>query len=74
VGFLDRSVAAPFIKQHEWLGNVGNATRFVGLFSATRELQGVAAFGHGPGSDIRDLIGLSALCLEIPFPNRLTLA
>jgi hypothetical protein len=64
VGFLDRSVAAPFIKQHEWLGNVGKATLFVGLFSPVRDLQGVVCFGHGSTGTIRDIIGSPALCLE----------
>ena len=64
VGFLDRSIAAPFIKQHEWLGNVGKATLFVGLFSPARGLQGVVCFGHGPTGKIRDIIGYPAFCLE----------
>ncbi len=54
----------PLIRCYEWLGNTGNATLFVGLFSPSRELHGVARFGHGPGSDIRDIIGSPALCLE----------
>lgn len=54
----------PLIERYEWLGNTGNAMLFVGLFSPSRALHGVACFGHGPGSDIRDIIGSPALCLE----------
>jgi hypothetical protein len=61
---LDRAIAAPLIRKHEWLGSLGNATIFVGLYSPSRDLHGVAAFGHGPPSDIRALIGSPALCLE----------
>jgi hypothetical protein len=61
---LAKADVLPLIRQYEWLRTVGNATLFVGLFSPRRELQGVACFGHGPGSDIRDLIGSPALCLE----------
>ncbi len=61
---LAKSDVVPLIERYEWLGNAGNATLFVGLFAPTRELQGVACFGPGPGSDIRNLIGSPALCLE----------
>jgi hypothetical protein len=63
VEVLDRAVAAPFIKRHEWLGTVGRATIFVGLFSPQRDLQGVAAFGDGPATAAA-LIGEPALCLQ----------
>jgi len=61
---IDRAVAGPLIERHEWLGTLGSTTIFVGLFSPTRDLQGVAAFGYGPAGPIRALIGEPALCLE----------
>jgi hypothetical protein len=61
---IAKAIAAPLIERFEWLRNSGQATLFVGLFSPTRELQGVAAFGHGPQSTIRDIVGSPALCLE----------
>jgi hypothetical protein len=56
--------ALPMIAAHEWLGNIGHATTFVGLLSPSRELLGVACFGHGPTGGIRRRIGSPALCLE----------
>jgi hypothetical protein len=64
VGIIAKAVAAPLIERFEWLGTCGNAAIFIGLFSPSRDLQGVAAFGHGPGSDVREIIGAPALCLE----------
>jgi hypothetical protein len=61
---VTRVEALPLIAQHEWLGNIGQATIFVGLYSPFRELQGVACFGHGSTGSIRQRIGSSALCLE----------
>jgi hypothetical protein len=61
---IDKAVAAPLVERYEWLGNCGQATLFVGLYAPGRELQGVAAFGHGPQSTIRDIVGSPALCLE----------
>lgn len=61
---ISRADATPIILHYEWLGSIGKANRFVGLFSPVRELQGVACFGHGPAGDIRKLIGAPAMCLE----------
>jgi hypothetical protein len=43
---------------------MGHSTHFVGLLSGTRDLHGVACFGHGPWSQMRGVIGRPALCLE----------
>ena len=59
---ISKGDAIPLILRYEWLGNVGQATMFVGLLSPDRELHGVACFGHGPGGDITDIIGPS-ICL-----------
>ena len=64
VEFITRVDAVPLILKYEWLGNVGKATTFVGLFSPHRKLYGVACFGFGPGGHIRNHIGSPALCLE----------
>jgi hypothetical protein len=56
--------ALPLVAAHEWLGNIGQATLFVGLYSPGRELHGVACFGHGSTGAIRKRIGSPALCLE----------
>jgi hypothetical protein len=61
---ISRHDAIPLITRYEWLGNMGRASLFVGLFSPARELNGVACFGHGPQGKIRELIGSPALCLE----------
>jgi hypothetical protein len=55
--------ALPLIAAHEWLGNIGHATIFVGLLSPSREMHGIACFGHGPTGGIRRRIGSPALCL-----------
>ena len=60
---LDKVEVLPLIERFEWLGNTGRANLFIGLLSPDRDLQGVAAFGHGPSSDICDIIGAPALCL-----------
>ena len=64
VEIISRECAIPTISRYEWLGTVGKATVFAGLFSADRELQGVACFGHGPAGDVRQRIGGPAFCLE----------
>jgi hypothetical protein len=57
--------ATPIILDFEWLGNIGNGTDFVGLYSPDRELVGVACFGYGPATEnMRTLLGGPALCLE----------
>lgn len=61
---IDRSAAEPLILNYEWLGSIGKATLFIGLFAPSRELQGVACFGHGPAGNVRNIIGSPALCLE----------
>jgi len=70
---ISRDEARPLIERYEWLGDVGRATRFVGLFSPADELQGVACFGWGPrgghggckpSRSITDIIGSPAMCLE----------
>jgi len=61
---ISRADATPIILHYEWLRSVGRATIFVGLFSPTRELEGVACFGAGPGGEIMSLLGVPALCLE----------
>lgn len=63
VELIERAEAEPLILSYEWLGTVGRATIFAGLFSPTHGLEGVACFGHGPSGAIRDLIGAPALCL-----------
>jgi hypothetical protein len=67
VGTLAKADVRPLIESFEWLGTIGNATIFVGLFAPQRDLQGAACFGHGPHGPeggIRDIIGSPALCLE----------
>jgi hypothetical protein len=64
VEIIDRAIAAPFIRRHEWLGTLGRPKHCVGLFSPSRDIHGVAAFGHGPTGPIRDRIGEPSLCLE----------
>jgi hypothetical protein len=61
---ITRDEALPLIERYEWLANIGRATVFAGLLSPSRELHGVACFGHGPSGTIRKLIGGPALCLE----------
>jgi hypothetical protein len=61
---ITRAAAEPLIERYEWLGNIGRARIFVGLFSPSRELHGVVCFGPGPAGTIRDRIGDPALCLE----------
>jgi hypothetical protein len=61
---IDADAARPIIMTYEWLGTIGRSTIFVGLISPTRELEGVACFGHGPSTAIRRVIGSPALCLE----------
>jgi hypothetical protein len=61
---VGRDEARALIERYEWLGNLGRANLFVGLLGPARDLQGVAAFGHGPQGRIRDLVGSPALCLE----------
>ena len=64
---VDKSIAEPLILRYEWLGTLGSATIFIGLFSPERELHGVVCFGYGPndgGYSVRKLIGSPAFCLE----------
>jgi hypothetical protein len=61
---ISRETAVPVVLKYEWLGNVGKSSVFVGLFSPSRELHGVACFGHGPAGNIRGRIGSPAFCLE----------
>lgn len=65
---ITRADATPIIIRYEWLGTLRRTTSiFVGLFSPIREIEGVACFGRGPSygpSDIRQVIGSPALCLE----------
>lgn len=61
---VTRQSAASIIIPYEWLGDMGRATIFAGLFSPGRELLGVACFGYGPAGFIRQRIGEPALCLE----------
>jgi hypothetical protein len=64
---INKKAAQPIILRYEWLGTLGTATIFIGLFSLERELQGVVCFGYGPntgGWAVRRLIGEPALCLE----------
>ena len=61
---ISRADAVPIIMHYEWLRTVGKATIFVGLLSPSREIEGVACFGHGPSGHIRSMIGEPALCLE----------
>lgn len=69
VRIIKREEAEPIILEFEWLGDIGHAHKFVGLFVPDdllgEELIGVACFGHGPApEDMRTLLGGSALCLE----------
>jgi hypothetical protein len=64
VGTISRQDALQIILRYEWLGNIGRTSHFIGLLSPTRELQGVACFGHGPAGYVRALIGSPARCLE----------
>jgi hypothetical protein len=71
VKLVERDQAEPIILKFEWLGDIGHAHKFVGLFTADGELGelgellGVACFGHGPApADMRTLLGGAALCLE----------
>lgn len=62
---ITRAEATPLIVKYEWLGNVGRAAHFVGLYSPDRELIGVSCFGYGPaGKGMRKLLGGDAWCLE----------
>lgn len=61
---IGRAEATAIIGKYEWLGTVGRAEHYIGLFSPYRELEGVACFGYGPQGEIRNIIGSSALCLE----------
>jgi ribosomal protein L32 len=60
---VSRATAAKIILHYEWLGNIGRSTIFVGLLSPSREVHGVACFGHGPGANVGQIIGEPALCL-----------
>jgi hypothetical protein len=65
IGMIEREQAKSIILKFEWLGNIGVANKFVGLFTVDHELIGVACFGHGPApEDMRKLLGGPALCLE----------
>lgn len=72
VGTIGQREAESLIDRYEYLGTMGRAEVFIGLFSPYRELHGVAAFGRGPNGgregreigSIRALIGEPALCLE----------
>lgn len=64
IELITREAAVPVVLKYEWLGNVGKASYFVGLFSPDRHLHGVACFGYGPAGNIRKRIGDPALCLE----------
>lgn len=61
---IGRLAALPLITAYEWLGTMGRAHTFVGLFSPHGELEGCVCFGYGPAGNIRRLIGTPALCLE----------
>jgi hypothetical protein len=61
---VGRGSALGLISEYEWLGTMGGAIYFVGLYSPQRDLEGVACFGSGPQGDIRKVIGTPALCLE----------
>jgi hypothetical protein len=62
---ITRETAMALILTYEWLGNMGRANFFVGLYSPQRELIGVACFGYGPASaTMRKLLMGEALCLE----------
>lgn len=62
---ITREVASPLILRYEWLGDVGRAEFFVGLYAPERELMGAACFGYGPAPAVmRDLLSGEALCLE----------
>jgi hypothetical protein len=61
---ISRADATPIIMHYEWLRSVGKTYIFVGLISPSREIEGVACFGHGPSGSIRNIIGSPALCLE----------
>lgn len=64
IEIISREQATPLILKYEWLGNVGRAKHFIGLFSRTRKLHGAVCFGYGPAGKIRDRIGNPAWCLE----------
>ena len=64
VELISRAEARPVIMNYEWLGTLGKSTVFVGLLSPSREIEGVACFGHGPAGATRSIIGEPALCLE----------
>lgn len=48
VQMIEQDQAESIILKFEWLGDIGNTTKFVGLFTADKELIGVACFGSGP--------------------------
>lgn len=65
--FIDKINAKTVIEKYEWLGDIGNATIFVGLYSPSPniELHGVACFGHGPASNMAEKLNVDkAFCLE----------
>jgi hypothetical protein len=62
---ITKTEAKNIILKYEWLGNIGKANHFIGLFSPNRELVGVACFGYGPATPaMRTLLGGPAWCLE----------
>ncbi len=64
VRMISRVEAEPIILKYEWLGSIGQAYLFAGLFSPSGDIQGVAAFSNGYPNSIRDIIGGPALCLQ----------
>jgi hypothetical protein len=62
---ITKEQAKTVILKYEYLGNIGKANYFIGLFSPDRELVGVACFGYGPSTPaMRTLLGGEAWCLE----------
>ena len=64
VRMISRVEAEPIILKYEWLGSIGQAYLFAGLFSPSGDIQGVACFSNGYPNSIRDIIGGPALCLQ----------
>ena len=64
VGVITKQDAEKIILRYEWLGAIGRASLFAGLYSPVGEIHGAACFGWGPSGPIRKLIGEPALCLE----------
>jgi hypothetical protein len=60
---ISRREAGPFIKAHEHLGTLGNASVFFGLRCPVGRLIGALGFGHGPHASGGDVVLERGACL-----------